>query len=314
MRNLKYIVASCLFIFIAIACNPDDDSTTVAVRDRQEVDLEDQLKLSEYLETHFYYEVYPQNPVGDEVEIKFDTISGANANQTPLSQQVTESFLSREGIDYKIYTLKLLQGSGDKSPTFADSALVSYKGLLLENDDDGNQILFDSSVNSVWFDLPSVVPGFAEGVSQFNGASTITQLPDNTFSYQGSGLGAVFLPSGLGYFSATISRVPAYSPLIFTFQLRSAKTTDHDGDGVFSKFEDLDGDRNLRSSDNADNTDEDTIGAFNYIDADDDNDGVDTIDENADPNGDGDPSDALDTDGDGVPDYLDADTAIAVTT
>ncbi|CAN5236527.1 hypothetical protein BH09PAT2_BH09PAT2_07500 [soil metagenome] len=45
-----------------------------------------------------------------------------------------------------------------------------------------------------------------------------------------------------------------------------------------------------------------------YIDLDDDADGFPTILERADPNGDGDPSDAVDTDHDGVPDYLDKDS------
>tara|TARA_R110002012_G_scaffold98625_2_gene236298 strand:- start:451 stop:1416 length:966 start_codon:yes stop_codon:yes gene_type:complete len=319
MKNLKYIVTSCLFIFLVIACNPDDDSTTVAIRDRQEVDLEDQLELQNYLDTHFWnYEDYANNPVGSDFEIKLDSLVGVNANKIPLSQQVTTSILRREDIDYTVYTLNVRQGAGAKSPSFADSTLVSYKGYQLnkEMNDDGSyqQIVFDSSTNAIWFDLPQVVSGFMEGVTQFNEATAITPQPDGTLAYQDGGIGAVFMPSGLGYFSSSVSGIPSYSPLIFTFQLRAVKFTDHDGDGIFSKFEDLDGDRNLRSSDNADNTDEDTIGRFNYIDADDDNDGVNTIDENADPNGDGDPSDALDTDGDGVPDYLDADTAIAVTT
>ena len=49
----------------------------------------------------------------------------------------------------------------------------------------------------------------------------------------------------------------------------------------------------------------------NFLDADDDNDGIPTKDENADPNGDGNPEDALDSDNDGFPDYLDSDTSIA---
>ena len=55
---------------------------------------------------------------------------------------------------------------------------------------------------------------------------------------------------------------------------------------------------------NTDNDDD-----FNFLDRDDDNDGILTINENADPNGDGSPEDALDSDGDGIPDYLDNDTA-----
>ncbi len=46
----------------------------------------------------------------------------------------------------------------------------------------------------------------------------------------------------------------------------------------------------------------------NYLDADDDDDGTPTASENADPNGDGDPRDAVDSDRDGQPDYLDDPT------
>ena len=43
-----------------------------------------------------------------------------------------------------------------------------------------------------------------------------------------------------------------------------------------------------------------------YLDNDDDNDGLLTIDENPDPNGDGNPDDAQNSDADSAPDYLDA--------
>ncbi|MCP4959503.1 MAG: hypothetical protein GY925_09575, partial [Actinomycetia bacterium] len=46
----------------------------------------------------------------------------------------------------------------------------------------------------------------------------------------------------------------------------------------------------------------------NYLDADDDGDGTPTASENADPNSDGDPRDAVDSDWDGEPDYLDLPT------
>jgi len=53
------------------------------------------------------------------------------------------------------------------------------------------------------------------------------------------------------------------------------------------------------------NDDTDGDGIPNYLDADDDNDGILTRDEDA--NGDGDPTND-DTDGDGIPDYLDSDS------
>ena len=60
----------------------------------------------------------------------------------------------------------------------------------------------------------------------------------------------------------------------------------------------MDNDGNVKNDD----TDGDTIP--NYLDADDDNDGV--LTKNEDANGDGDPTND-DTDGDGIPDYLDTD-------
>jgi len=71
---------------------------------------------------------------------------------------------------------------------------------------------------------------------------------------------------------------------------------DSDGDGLRDAFEygnnrDSDGDRRP-----------------NYLDNDDDNDGLLTAQENGDPDGNGNPNDALDSDQDGTPDYLDADS------
>lgn len=62
-------------------------------------------------------------------------------------------------------------------------------------------------------------------------------------------------------------------------------------------------------NENGDLEDDDTDGDGipNYLDIDDDGDNVLTEDENPDPDGDGDPSDAQDTDEDGIPDFLDDD-------
>ena len=73
---------------------------------------------------------------------------------------------------------------------------------------------------------------------------------------------------------------------------------DDDGDGILTQFEAIDGDGNPSDTDGDMDVD--------YLDNDDDGDTILTINENADPNGDGDPADAVDTDGDGTPDYLQA--------
>ena len=70
---------------------------------------------------------------------------------------------------------------------------------------------------------------------------------------------------------------------------------DDDGDSVLTIYEDPTLPRD---------TDGDSIP--DYLDNDDDGDGIETSDENPDPNGDGNPNDAVDTDMNGIPDYLQA--------
>lgn len=109
--------------------------------------------------------------------------------------------------------------------------------------------------------------------------------------------------------------------------------SDDDNDGIPNVFEDFDGDMNLDNDDTDGDTipnyldddddgdgvltiyeskdqdgnpiDTDIDGDVDYLDNDDDGDGITTSNENADPNMDGNPDDALDSDGDGIPDYLD---------
>jgi FKBP-type peptidyl-prolyl cis-trans isomerase FkpA len=305
MKKITYLLTFLITGTVLISCGNDDEGNGIVVRDRGEVFTEDLVKLQDYLNTHFYnYEEFASNTAGSDFEIAFDTIADANAGKTPLASQVTTNAVTRDGVDYTYYTLKVRQGGGAAKPTFADSTLVSYEGRLLDN------TVFDGSVNPIWFDLPGVfVEGFTLGLLDLNEAISINSNPDGTLSFSDSGIGAVFMPSGLAYFNIVQSGIPAYSPLIFSYQLRKSETTDHDNDGIFSKFEDLDGDFYLKSPNDRDNTDGDQSQfgmLYNYVDVDDDGDGVATIFENPDPNGDGDPSDAEDLDGDGIPGYLDA--------
>lgn len=85
---------------------------------------------------------------------------------------------------------------------------------------------------------------------------------------------------------------------------------------VFTTVEDFDEDgipNDLEGADPngdgdfSDSLDTDGDGLPNYLDEDDDDDNVLTINEEYDPNGDGDLSDALNTDGDDDPNYLDSD-------
>ncbi len=82
------------------------------------------------------------------------------------------------------------------------------------------------------------------------------------------------------------------------------RDVDDDGDGVLTRYENYNG--GLPTDDDTDKDD-----VPDYLDTDDDNDGLLTKNEQADPNNDGNPTDAVDTEGDGLVDYLDFNNATA---
>ena len=83
---------------------------------------------------------------------------------------------------------------------------------------------------------------------------------------------------------------------------------DTDGDGTPDWLDaDDDGDGIATLFEAADVRDTDGDGRPDHLDDDDDGDGTPTAEESPDPNGDGDPADAADSDGDGRPDFIDDD-------
>lgn len=272
MRLRNYLIVFMVLGLAMSSCKKDDeaDTLTAPVRDRGEQYLVDLDSIEEYLSTHFYnYEEFEANPNTTSFQIEIDTIADENSDKTPLIDQVTFKTVSdAEGVDYKLYYLKVREGLGEQ-PKFADSAFVDYKGTLLNN------TTFDSSPNPVWFDLISVVQGFREIAHEFKGASSFTENPDGTFAYNDFGIGAMFIPSGLAYFNEPPFGVFLYSPLVFTFNMYEANESDHDFDHVPSYFEDLNLDGNFTLAE--DDTDEDNLG--NFLDPDDDGDGIFTRNE-----------------------------------
>lgn len=315
-------LVSILSILSYFSCKEDDDGiTTTPPRDRAEVYAEDLAEIEEYLATHFYnYEDFDfENPytngANDDFEIVFDTIAGLNSDKIPLIDRPELSFklvTDSEGIEYKLYFLKVREGQGNDIH-FSDLAHLVYEGI-----DITDASVFDSSVNSIQFTLLDGIKGFSEGVQELKTSTGYTDNGDGTVSYQGHGIGAVFIPSGLAYFSQSLLGVDSYTPLIFKIKLFERLILDHDDDNVPSYIEDLDGDKDVYSDD----TDGDNIP--NFFDADDDGDGVLTKYEDLEPDsdlavdrdGDGDPTNDYgdgdptndDSDGDGIPNYLDEDS------
>jgi hypothetical protein len=298
-KFILYPLAALTFLFLS-ACGNDDGANNVEPpRDRGEEALAGQLEIEEFLTSHFYnYEAFANPPADFDFKIVLDTISGDNLDKIPLINQVAFKTVQDRfdsDVTYKLYYLIAQQGSGE-SPSFPDIATATYEAYYTD------RTLFDGSPTPVKFDLTAVINGFQDILIEFNGAGTIIDNPDGSISYEDFGVGAAFIPSGLGYFNnpPLSSTIPVYAQLIFTFQAIDAEVGDQDNDGIPSVMEDL----NMNGFEEDDDTDED--GADNYFDSDDDNDGRLTRDEiEIDSEGN---ITFPDVDGDGTPDYLDADS------
>lgn len=313
LRSLFWPLA---ITIIATACKNDDDSEDVAPpRAMAEVATENDDEIQSYLRTHFYnYDDFENPPTDFDYKIVLDTIEGDNAGKIPLADMpglksktitVTAAQLGLDtgeaNVAFTYYYLSVRDGEGPR-PTIGDSVFLKYEGRLL------NDYRFDYRDTYGWQNLPQTIRGYADGISNFNSGGDTVLNPDGTYEIPDTGIGLMILPSGLGYFNSIAGSIPAYSPLIFKVEIgKIVENTDYDGDGIPSIFEDLNQNGYL-GDDNTDLESEKSLGSAqypNYMDSDDDNDGIPTRDEiEIDDNGN---ITFPDSDGDGIPDYLDAD-------
>ncbi len=321
IRRIGFLVLS--FTLTIFSCNNDDDSgtTTVELRDREEQQADDIEAIENYLKTYYYNAsdfddvetpkikdiVITTNPEG-RVRL-WDELYDPISNPTGRLRDTTINFV---GIDYKYYILTLNKGGGETSPNFSDKVRVIYEGRLLDN------TVFETIVTPVDLDLVPlnpddfIIPGWRKVFPAFNVATSLLENNDGTVSYTNHGAGIMFLPSGLAYFANAPSvDIPAYSPLIFEFELLQSFVNDHDFDGVPSYLEDIDGDTDFfldpDDPDKEGDDDTDNNRVPDYFDPDDDGDGVLTIDE--DWNGDGDPTNDMSPINPTIPRYLDPEVA-----
>ena len=317
--KLKLYILLISILFVGFSCGDDgaDNVIEVPEADRTEQQVIDNDSLVGYLQTHYVNEsilINNQSILFNDFEINELPEDGnlPDPDQNTLLIDLVETFTTTYfDVEYEYYILKVNQGGSDNSPNFSDKVRVSYEGTLMDN------TVFDSSITPVDFDLTSTIAGWGRVLPEFNNAEDFIINSDGTVAYNNPGIGIMFLPSGLGYYSAAAGSVPVYSNLIFKFKIYQSEVNDHDFDNVPSHLEDLDGDYDLTD----DNSDDDSFADF--VDSDDDNDGTLTIDEDLEPDtdltldrdGDGDPTNDIgdgdptndDTDGDGIPNYLDPD-------
>ena len=287
-KTLKKYLPLLVFILVIIGCEQDDDSIpTVPERDRTEQQIADKDSLEDYLRGHYYnsslFESGTNLTIDDIVITEMPVDENGNylpeppdpANNTRLWDAVELKTTTFQDVDYEYYILRLNQGGGE-SPEFTDQVRVVYEGFLETTGD-----VFDEVATPIELSMQGipgvggtggVIRGWQLILSDFNTAESF-EINNGLVQYDDFGLGVMFIPSGLGYYSVPVPNVPSYSNLIFKFELLQFEVNDHDGDGVPSYIEDVNG--NLDVLD--DNSDED--GLPDFFDTDDDDDDVATFDE-----------------------------------
>ncbi|MEN8123678.1 MAG: FKBP-type peptidyl-prolyl cis-trans isomerase [Bacteroidota bacterium] len=275
--KLKFL-AFLLISILVFSCSSDDDEEKF---DPAAQALIDDATLVDFLQSHYLNE-----------DSRIDTILN---NETPLYSQVEVENVVLEDITYKLYYYTEFEGIG-KRPSRNDSIQVTYEGFMLDSVKFDQNISFTSTKS--WFHLPNLIQGWRYGFPHFREGIKIIH-PDESFGYEATGKGILFIPSGLAYGQSGSISIPENTPIYFHINLGAVVIADADNDGVINNDEDIDKDGDVSNDD----TDGDSVS--DYMDVDDDGDGILTKDEDA--NEDGNPMND-DSDGDGTPDYLDKDS------
>lgn len=261
-------------------CKPDDNSTTVVDRDRQEVfnenikEIETFLKTNsvEVLEDGVSFETVASeanNSIWKQTEYPLQSITVKNLPYYTSSQVLQKQ---DDPVEYKIYYLILNEGGGE-TPAIHDDAFTSYTGYSFDKE------IFDKYQFGFWSAYPAystyteTISGYRQILQKIKTATSIIDNGDGTYTYENPGRVLVFIPSGLGYFSSPSGSIGAYDPLIFDITLIAKKDADHDNDGILDKYEDVNGNGDLWDDDT------DADGKANFIDLDDDGDGYTTREE-----------------------------------
>lgn len=279
IKILKRTLFLLAFIGVLMSCNNDDDNTnTTPIRDRAEQQIADSDSLIAYLSSHYYnsafFETGSNHKYTDIVITELEEGETVPDGHTLLIDAVGDPLTTTFAeADYEYYVLRLNQGGGE-APRYTDAIRYRFEGSLLATGAVFQNIATPSSLPLTGVtSTTGAVRAWQLAMPTFNQAVDFTIGNDGIVNYNNYGLGVIFVPSGLAYFSAARTGIPSYSNLIFKFELLQVEVNDYDNDGIPSYIEDLDDDNDVFDND----TDED--GLANFIDSDDDGDGVTTNDE-----------------------------------
>lgn len=284
----KFFLLLTLLSF-TISCNQDKENTE-PLRDYA-VQYVDEAEGIEFFLKNNTMSIINNPGNTDDMDVNFTKITNS-ATQISIWNQTDYPLLSwqviQNDVSYTLYYIKLREGSetAGKKPCNVDNVLTAYKGQYLRWTrntvsgviEDANTFMFEeNNIPQSYFGLSGVIKGWNEIFPKFK-SGTYFANNDGTITYENFGAGIMFIPSGLAYYGQRTPTIPPYSPLIFNFKLYEVQRMDQDNDGIPSYLEDRNNDGYFRiltsGAINPDDTDGD--GRLDYIDSDDDGDGITT--------------------------------------
>ncbi|MCI4443742.1 MAG: hypothetical protein JHC39_09610 [Lentimicrobium sp.] len=293
MNKFKFYFILLITTVSLFSCSKNDTPTYEPPRDyktQYDVDIAD---IEEYLNTNYITVVnHPgfvddQNVTITKIDAAQPSIMSYTANAfagSTVFPQLWSKDVSKNNIIYKLYYLVLRPGIGE-SPCNVDGVMTSYRGDYLERT--GTSGTTVTTVTATKFEevvypqamisLFTTISGWSETFPIFK-TGTYTANADGSITHYDFGAGVMFLPSGLAYYNTGSGSIPAYSPLVFSFKLYELQRLDQDNDGIFSFQEDLNGDGYVRTlaTGVVNPDDTDGDGVPNFLDVDDDGDNYTT--------------------------------------
>ena len=247
MTKIKNILALLIFAVVLYACGDDNIITNpYADVNYEELAISDNDSIMTFLESHYY-------------NATLDSLKPLVSGETAMSNDARLKTIDVEqnDINYKLYVFVTSEGIPNPTkgfPTKMDSIFVNRKGIELTNNN-LDSTPFDDA-DETWWSLgttfgfsgyaPSPIIAWVEGFQKLKSGENITN--NGPLTFQNTGKGYFFIPSGLAYPSINYQLGQNLNPLfdtILVFQvelLDIVEDTDHDFDGVASIDEDADGD------------------------------------------------------------------------
>ncbi|WPR73045.1 FKBP-type peptidylprolyl isomerase [Flavobacterium sp. NG2] len=297
MNKFRFYFILSITTLLLFSCSKNDTSfEEIPLRDYQEQFTDDNQLIEDYLNTHYITITDAPGEQSDQDVVITKIPDGGSQpkimsylNNTGFPKLIKKESIPLHGITYSMYYLILREGTGSY-PTNVDNVLTSYKGTYLSSSTLSDVTTITATqfeevkFPQQMFSLYNVfVRGWVEVFPQFK-TGNHTEGDNGTVKYTDFGAGVMFIPSGMAYYFQGSASIPSYAPLVFSFKLYELQRLDQDGDGVLSYLEDLNNDRYMFDYRNTtaypitptNMDDTDGDGIPNFLDIDDDGDGYTT--------------------------------------